>query len=562
MTLMMMHLNDPLPDLRQLRPEVPAALVAVIEKALAKRRDDRYASMAEFASALRGVQDGLSSAAPAATVADQPGQDSQTLEAGKGASAPGGPALQAARPPQKPIETVQNAATGAAVSAAAQGPSITGQPAPQAEPQAAPQSAPAPAASSTHAADTGTPTPGTPATGAPAQPRPKWLLWAGVAGAALLVLILIGVALRGFGGSNTPPAVPAATTAPAATQVAGVIPPTAEPSATSEAAITPTLASTSPPSATPTITQSPTPTIPAGVPFSRINAITVNDTGAYVVDYETFEFTEVVPGQHVHFFFNTVPQEQAGHPGGGPWILYGGPRPFQDYRTTDRPPNATQMCIRVANPDHSIQLDSGNCAILPDVNVAIPVFADPCLAGPGPAYPALGQLSAGQILRVTGISADEAWWTVDDPANPGQTCWLERSRSEFSGDLSTLSMAETPPQPEASPAGPSVQINQISLDDQGRYVVEFTPNGYTPALPGTHMHFYFDIFAADQAGATGNRLMYGGASPFTGFTQADRPEGAAQLCVLVANPDHTVIPESGNCAPLPDTTSRNHCLSR
>jgi hypothetical protein len=65
------------------------------------------------------------------------------------------------------------------------------------------------------------------------------------------------------------------------------------------------------------------------------------------------------------------------------------------------------------------------------------------------------------------------------------------------------------------------------------------------------MHFYYDIFAADQAGATGNRLMYGGASPFTGFAQADRPEGATALCVLVANPDHTVIPESGNCAPLP-----------
>jgi len=550
MTLMMMHLNDPLPDLRQLRPEVPAALVAVIEKALAKSREDRYASMAEFASALRVALATLGSAAPAATVADQPGQESQAVEAAKIASAPlpswvapAGPASQPARPPQKPAETVQNAAAGAAASAAAQGSSVAG--------QSAPQAAPAPAASSTYAADTGTPEPGMLATGAPAQPRPKWLLWGGIAGAALIVLILIGVALRGFGGSNTPPAVPAATTAPAATQAAQAVLPTAEPSATSEATVTPTLALTSPPSAIPTITQSPTPTIPAGVPFSRINAITINDAGAYVVDYETFEYTEVVPGQHVHFFFNTVPQEQAGNPGSGPWILYGGPRPFQDYRTTDRPPNATQMCVRVANPDHSIQLDSGNCAILPDVNVAIPVFADPCLAGPGPAYPAQGQLSAGQVLMVTGISADEAWWTVDNPANPGQACWLERGRSEFSGDLSTLPMAETPPQPEASPAGPSVQIDQISLDDQGRYVVEFTPTGYTPALPGTHMHFYFDIFAADQAGATGNRLMYGGASPFTGFTQTGLPEGATQICVLVANPDHTVIPESGNCAPLP-----------
>ena len=50
MTLMMMHLNDPLPDLHQLRPDVPANLVAVIEKALSKNREERYASMAEFAA--------------------------------------------------------------------------------------------------------------------------------------------------------------------------------------------------------------------------------------------------------------------------------------------------------------------------------------------------------------------------------------------------------------------------------------------------------------------------------------------------------------------------------
>ena len=539
MTLMMMHLNDPLPDLRQLRPEVPPGLVAVIEKALAKGREQRYASMAEFASALRGVLASLSSAAPAVTLADQPEKPGAVPTQAAIASpitpkpvAPVGPASVPPIPPKSPAGTAQNQSASASVPEPASG---TGQ---STSPPITPAVQPAPAAS--------------PDTASPAQTRPKWILWAGIAGVALIVLIGIAVVLRGLGGSNTPPATTSATTAPAATQAALVVLPTAEPSATPAPSLTPTAALTSPPTATPTTTQSPTPTIPAGVPFSRINAITVNEAGAYVVDYETFEYTEVLPGQHVHFFFNTVPQEQAGEPGGGPWILYGGPRPFEGYRTSDRPQAATQMCIRVANTDHSIQLDSGNCFILPDVNVALPVFADPCLAGPGPAYPAAGQLSAGQVLKVTGISADEAWWTVDSPLEPGQACWLQRSRSEFSGDLSTLPLAETPPLPEGSPAGLSVQIDQISLDDQGRYVIDFTPNDYTPALPGTHMHFFFDIFAADQAGSTGNRLMYGGASPFTGFTQAARPEGATQLCVLVANPDHSVVEGSGNCSPLPD----------
>jgi hypothetical protein len=68
---------------------------------------------------------------------------------------------------------------------------------------------------------------------------------------------------------------------------------------------------------------------------------------------------------HVHFFFNTVPPQQAGMPGSGPWILYGGPRPFTGYKVTDRPSGATQMCALVANPDHSIRLNSGNCVALP-----------------------------------------------------------------------------------------------------------------------------------------------------------------------------------------------------
>jgi hypothetical protein len=127
--------------------------------------------------------------------------------------------------------------------------------------------------------------------------------------------------------------------------------------------VTDTLAATQPPTEPPT----EAPTITATFPplYVRINNITVNDTGNYVVDYETFGYTEVLPGMHVHFFFNTVPPEQAGSPGSGPWQLYGGPRPFTKYREVDRPADATQMCVLVANPNHSIILNSGNCVNLP-----------------------------------------------------------------------------------------------------------------------------------------------------------------------------------------------------
>jgi hypothetical protein len=96
-----------------------------------------------------------------------------------------------------------------------------------------------------------------------------------------------------------------------------------------------------------------------------IKGITINASNQYVVEYETFGYTEKLPGQHVHFFFNTVPPDQAGMPGSGPWILYGGPRPFTKYKVSDRPANATQMCALVANPNHSVVAESGNCVDLP-----------------------------------------------------------------------------------------------------------------------------------------------------------------------------------------------------
>ena len=136
---------------------------------------------------------------------------------------------------------------------------------------------------------------------------------------------------------------------------------TAVPDATATP-LTPTLH----PTETPLSTQTPTATVPPGILYARINGITIDEQNRYVVEYETFEYTEQLPGVHVHFFFDTVPPEQAGIPGHGPWELYGGPRPFTLYTVSERPPQASQMCALVANSDHSIHLNSGNCFRLPE----------------------------------------------------------------------------------------------------------------------------------------------------------------------------------------------------
>ena len=55
MTLMMMHMSDPVPDLSMIRADVSPELVAVVNKTLAKDSKDRYQTGQELAEALRSA---------------------------------------------------------------------------------------------------------------------------------------------------------------------------------------------------------------------------------------------------------------------------------------------------------------------------------------------------------------------------------------------------------------------------------------------------------------------------------------------------------------------------
>ena len=118
-------------------------------------------------------------------------------------------------------------------------------------------------------------------------------------------------------------------------------------------------------------TQPPTVSPAPTAATAQILSIEEDDDERYVVDFETSGFMPVNPGQHVHFFFDTVDAEDAGRPGSGPWQLYpasqgqSGASPFTLLDVSDRPGGATQMCILVANEDHSINLGTGNCVNLP-----------------------------------------------------------------------------------------------------------------------------------------------------------------------------------------------------
>jgi basic membrane protein A len=53
MTIMMMHLNDPIPDLKTIRNDLPKDLIQIVNKALAKDRKERYQTGEDFAKDLR-----------------------------------------------------------------------------------------------------------------------------------------------------------------------------------------------------------------------------------------------------------------------------------------------------------------------------------------------------------------------------------------------------------------------------------------------------------------------------------------------------------------------------
>ncbi len=102
----------------------------------------------------------------------------------------------------------------------------------------------------------------------------------------------------------------------------------------------------------------------ASSPTVQITAIGITGE-SYSVSFQTTGFTAQMPGQHVHFFFNTVPTSGAGIPGSGPWWIHATPSPYTAIKTSDRPTGATQLCVLIANADHSVQPGTGNCYPLP-----------------------------------------------------------------------------------------------------------------------------------------------------------------------------------------------------
>ncbi len=314
MSLMMSHLNDPVPDPRTLRSELPIALVNIILKCLEKDRANRYQNVAELSSDLKREMTRPANqtiAPPAPAVMSQP---ERTAIPPQSLNQPSN-----VQSPQRLVRQVDNESTPIKQSGAEQ--------------SNLPEKVQTPVKKSY---------------------AWMWLLGLGGGSVFFIVLFIIaGIFLMSRQWT-------AASAKPTATRSAvGQIANTQ--AAASTSTNQPEVLSTQmPPSATPALEA--TATYPPY--YVKINSIK-RDGNKYSVQYETFGFVEKLHYTHVHFFFNTVPPEQAGMPGLGPWKLYGGPRPFTGYLISQRPDSATQMCALVANANHTVIAQSGNCVDLP-----------------------------------------------------------------------------------------------------------------------------------------------------------------------------------------------------
>jgi hypothetical protein len=103
-----------------------------------------------------------------------------------------------------------------------------------------------------------------------------------------------------------------------------------------------------------------------------IDGIT-RDGDTYVVRYTTIGYAPKINGgpesRHIHFYFDTVPIDQAGSPApGSGWVVYdtdeNGELVYR-FAVGDVPSGATQLCASVANVRHELDEQIQDCEPLP-----------------------------------------------------------------------------------------------------------------------------------------------------------------------------------------------------
>ena len=140
----------------------------------------------------------------------------------------------------------------------------------------------------------------------------------------------------------------------------------------------------------------------------------------------------------------------------------------------------------------------------------------------------------------------------DNPTNSSQASSNNSSQVSSLAQSSANSSTQVSSLTQSSATNYQVRIDNIAIVGTN-YQINFTPTGYTPTVGGMHTHFYYDT----EANTVMNKMV-SQPSPYI-LAQSTKPAMATKLCSIVSNPDHSIIPNSGNCVDLPtnQTSSAN-----
>ncbi len=187
--------------------------------------------------------------------------------------------------------------------------------------------------------------------------------------AVVLVAIVGAVVLLGGGGDDTAASDPSSTTAAEGAALGGETSTTTtsvpETTTTTSAVTTTTVATTT--TTTLPLSQQCTSDIKSNDKWVCITDVT-REGDVITADFD-FDWggdtPSVAGGDHFHVFGNNVPPELAGtQASGGSWTVWD-QQQFTGRIGGDISPDATELCVLWANPDHTVNQGTGNCWPIP-----------------------------------------------------------------------------------------------------------------------------------------------------------------------------------------------------
>jgi len=166
------------------------------------------------------------------------------------------------------------------------------------------------------------------------------------------------------------------------------------------------------------------------------------------------------------------------------------PAPTQPVTPTSTPaPVATQIPTSTPPATLTPSPTLAPTATLTLTPVLLPVYASTrdqpvnCRFGPGIVFEVVDGLQPRQTAQVTGRTIDNMWWYVQDPNNPGGTCWVFSAAVDMTGDTGLLPVVGAPPvtvdKLEVSVDPPRISVACTAFPQYFLFTGNITANGPT-----------------------------------------------------------------------------------